>query len=220
MLKQCKEVRHPSHCSEGHCDDHLEGHSTYIYQGKEDPSRRQGVHGDERLAKKPTTTSACSNGGDSTGLGALAIKDTDVVIKLAQSSLLPTDVEMVNKMELDEVAAKQVREIQKGLEFREIAISSLKVEAILEGRGPNPGEALTYQKRVSVVTEFKASKEYNKVLTLKASRFYGEGFELCKKQIKLHFPDLDNDDMKIDPNLDEDGASDDDMDGDDILEDP
>ncbi|GFS30602.1 hypothetical protein Acr_00g0012910 [Actinidia rufa] len=141
---QCKEVRHPSHCGEGHCDGHLEGHSTYTYKGKEDLSKRQGVHGDGRPAKKvkgihdapltspkkksptkksgiplpapvanervilaqPTTTSACSNGGDSTGLGASAIKDTAVVIKLAQSSLLPADVEMVNKMELDEVAAK------------------------------------------------------------------------------------------------------------------
>ena len=32
-----------------------------------------------------------------------------------------------------------------------------------------------------------------------ASSYFGEGFDLCKKQLSLHFPDID--DMQIDPNL-------------------
>ena len=44
--------------------------------------------------------------GEGAGFGASAIKDPSVVIKLAQSFHLPTDMEMVNKMELDEVVAQ------------------------------------------------------------------------------------------------------------------
>ena len=55
--------------------------------------------------------------------------------------------------------------------------------------------------KVSAVAEFKASEEYSEALTLEASKFYGEGYDLCKKQIKLCFFDHDIDDMKIDPDL-------------------
>ena len=44
-------------------------------------------------------------------------------------------------------------------------------------------------------------------MTLEASRFYGEGFDLCKNQMKLHYS-----------NLAEEGAGYDDVDGDTILE--
>ncbi|GFZ02208.1 hypothetical protein Acr_15g0008160 [Actinidia rufa] len=71
--------------------------------------------------------------------------------------------------------------------------------------------------KVSMVTEFKDFEEYSKALTLEVSRFYGEGFDLCKKQIKLYFSNLD---IEIDPALAEGGAGDDNVDNDDILADP
>ena len=71
--------------------------------------------------------------------------------------------------------------------------------------------------KVSAVAMFKASEEYNEALTLEVSKFYGEEFDLCKTQIKLRFPDLNIDDMKIDPDMAEDGVGDDDVDGSDFF---
>ena len=51
------------------------------------------------------------------------------------------------------------------------------------------------------IIEFKAFEEYGEALTLEASRYYGEGFDLWHKQIKLCFMDLDIDNMEIDPDL-------------------
>ena len=68
----------------------------------------------------------------------------------------------------------------------------------------------------SAVAEFKAFEEYSENLTLEASRIYGEGFDLCEKQITLHFPDLDIDDMEIDPDLAEE-IDEGEVDGDAIL---
>ncbi|GFZ09947.1 hypothetical protein Acr_21g0005460 [Actinidia rufa] len=55
--------------------------------------------------------------------------------------------------------------------------------------------------KVSTLVELKASEGYSEALTLEASKFYSEGFALCKKQIKLHFPNLNIDDLKIDLDL-------------------
>ncbi|XP_057496282.1 uncharacterized protein LOC130781195 [Actinidia eriantha] len=214
-------------------------------------------------------------------LDASAIKDPAVATKLARSTLFLADMEMTDKMGLDEVAAQfyhvhtqalvfgsslveQVRRLREGVETRDVTISSLKGEFEQARR-----EALIYQKRVAeikddkenvaaakalfdlareklekevaelkrkekevaeavvehakmlAVTEFKASEEYGAALTLEASRYYGEGFDLCKKQIKLRFPDLDIDNMEIDPNLAEEGDDDGKVDGDaTLVEDP
>ena len=51
------------------------------------------------------------------------------------------------------------------------------------------------------IDEFKAFDEYNEVMEEEASLYFDEGFDLCKKQLSLHFLDLDIEDMKIDPNL-------------------
>ena len=61
------------------------------------------------ILAQPMTTLTYPTGGEGTGLGDSTIKDPTVAIKLAQSSLLPINVKMVNKMELDEVTAQLYR---------------------------------------------------------------------------------------------------------------
>ena len=96
-----------------------------------------------------------------------------------------------------------------------------KEVAELKRKEKEVAEAVVEHAKMLAVTEFKASEEYGEALTLEASRYYGEGFDLCKKQIKLRFPDLDIDNMEIDPNLAEEGDGDGKVDGDaTLVEDP
>ncbi|GFZ19985.1 hypothetical protein Acr_28g0006900 [Actinidia rufa] len=100
----------------------------------------------------------------------------------------------------------RVRLIAEGVESREVTISSLEGDIAHAQR-----KAITYGKigvieavelsKVSSIVELKAFEEYSEALTLEVSNFYGKEFNLCKKQIKLRFLDLDIDDKKIDPDL-------------------
>ncbi|GFY87742.1 hypothetical protein Acr_05g0013810 [Actinidia rufa] len=93
------------------------------------------------------------------------IKDSAVATKLAQFVLLPANMEMADKMELDEVVGMllnstmhtprsalvlgsslvgRVKEMREGVETKEVTILSLKGEVEQPHR-----EALIYQKRVA-----------------------------------------------------------------------
>ena len=55
--------------------------------------------------------------------------------------------------------------------------------------------------KTSAIDEFKASEEYKEALEWAASSYFDEGFDLCKKQINILYPNLDIHDHYIDPNL-------------------
>ena len=55
--------------------------------------------------------------------------------------------------------------------------------------------------KISVIDEFKSSDEYKNVMEWATSSYFGEGFELCKKQIGILHPNLDIQDLQIDPDL-------------------
>ncbi|GFZ19986.1 hypothetical protein Acr_28g0006910 [Actinidia rufa] len=94
-----------------------------------------------------TTTLTYPASGEGVGFGASAIKDPAVVIKLAQSSPFLTDVEMVNKMELDEVASQfyhlnaQVFVSGSSLVGRVRKSMRVKWTAMLFGRGSILGQS-------------------------------------------------------------------------------
>ena len=55
--------------------------------------------------------------------------------------------------------------------------------------------------KTSTIEEFKASDDYKEAVEKLASSYFGEGFNLCKKQIGLLHPNLDIQDLQINPKL-------------------
>ncbi|GFZ20945.1 hypothetical protein Acr_29g0001070 [Actinidia rufa] len=55
--------------------------------------------------------------------------------------------------------------------------------------------------RKSAVEEYKTLDDFQEIVEQAASRYYGEGFDLCKKQIGHFHPELDIEDMEIDDEL-------------------
>ena len=54
---------------------------------------------------------------------------------------------------------------------------------------------------MSEIEEFKSPNDYKEAVEKTASSYFGEGFDLCKKQIGLLHPNLDIQDLQINPNL-------------------
>ena len=53
----------------------------------------------------------------------------------------------------------------------------------------------------SAIEEFKSSDDFQEVVEQATSKYFGEGFDLCKKKISILHPDLDILDIQIDPDL-------------------
>ena len=45
--------------------------------------------------------------------------------------------------------------------------------------------------KMSAIEEFKSLEDYKEAVEEETSSYFGEGFELCKNQIKLFHPKLD-----------------------------
>ena len=61
-------------------------------------------------------------------------------------------------------------------------------------------EALAQRK---IIKEFKSSEDYQEEVENAASKYFGEGFDFCKRQLAHHHPNLiiDLDDMDMDRDL-------------------
>ncbi|GFS30442.1 hypothetical protein Acr_00g0011920 [Actinidia rufa] len=59
-------------------------------------------------------------------------------------------------------------------------------------------EALT---KSSIIYEFKSSDKYKEAVEEAVSSYFGEGFDVCNKQIGTLHPNLDIQDLQINPNL-------------------
>ena len=87
---------------------------------------------------------------------------------------------------------KEVADLKRDKENSDIATEKLEKEVVKLKRRENLANKLA-------VNEFKASVEYKEAVEKEDSSYFGEGFELCKKQVSLRFPDIDIEDMHIDP---------------------
>ena len=54
---------------------------------------------------------------------------------------------------------------------------------------------------MSAVEEFKSLDDFKEAMEKATSSYFGESFDLCKKQIGLLHPNLDIQDLQIDPDL-------------------
>ena len=57
------------------------------------------------------------------------------------------------------------------------------------------------------IEEFKSSNDYKEAVEKATSSYFDESFDLCKKKIGLFQPNLDIQDLQIDPNLVEEGKN-------------
>ena len=42
----------------------------------------------------------------------------------------------------------------------------------------------------TAIEEFKSSNNFQEVVELTASKYFGKGFDFCKRQLDRHYPDL------------------------------
>ncbi|GFS33729.1 hypothetical protein Acr_00g0030260 [Actinidia rufa] len=117
-------------------------------------------------------------------LKASVFKDPVVAGKLAQTFLLLADKKMARKIELD----------QRDKESSDLTMEKFEKKVVeLKGK-ENLAKNLA-------VDEFKASKECKEAVEEETFLYFDEGFNLCKKYFSLRFPNLDIDDMEINPDL-------------------
>ena len=89
---------------------------------------------------------------------------------------------------------KATEELQKMKEDRDATVAKLE-EEIAELKAK---EVLA---KKSSIKEYKSSDDFQEEVVLAASKYFGEGFNLCNKQIRRLHPKLDIQDMEIDDEL-------------------
>ncbi|XP_057482144.1 uncharacterized protein LOC130769038 isoform X2 [Actinidia eriantha] len=88
--------------------------------------------------------------------------------------------------ELGDREQKATEELQK-MEERDAIVARLETEMA--------------ELKKKAIAEFKASDEFQEAIEFIASRYFGEGFDFCKRQISRFHPDLDIQSMGIDADL-------------------
>ncbi|GFZ21560.1 hypothetical protein Acr_29g0007220 [Actinidia rufa] len=102
-----------------------------------------------------------------------------------------------NREMQEEAITLQANELRRVKEEHDADLERLQKEvAELKER-----EALA---KMLTAKEYKPSDDFQEALEKAASTYFGEGFDLCKKQIRLLHPYLDIQDLQIDPELVED----------------
>ncbi|GFS36166.1 hypothetical protein Acr_00g0044420 [Actinidia rufa] len=143
-----------------------------------------------------------------------------VAERLLRGVIPPTDKEKVDKLTLDQTATKlfhvigqalvlgsslaiRSREAGEQASLQEVRVASMVTEVAHEERprlvdrqareigfvGERAKEALNKAKD-SAVEEFKSSSEFMVAVEDSASKYFGEGFDFCKVQLRRHHPDL------------------------------
>ncbi|GFZ08744.1 hypothetical protein Acr_20g0005520 [Actinidia rufa] len=139
------------------------------------------------------------------GLEFSVVKNPVVEEKLTQAFLLPADKKMTGKMELEEAELmtdkecydlalvrleKEVAYLKRDEESSDLAAEKFMEEVAELKRKENLAKKLAIDK-------FKVSEEYKEVVEEEVPSYFGEGFDLCKKQLSPRFLDIDIDDMQI-----------------------
>ncbi|GFZ07005.1 hypothetical protein Acr_18g0011750 [Actinidia rufa] len=175
----------------------------------DDGSKGKGVDREPEGKKKATsstnarTTSATASSrpgeGTSATLGAVLgptasiLGSPSMAEKLLRGVIPPADKEKVEKLTLDQTATKLFHVI--GQENDELAKTKSDRDSLAD-KVERSGvlvvelrEALSKAKEF-VVEEFKSSSEFVVAIEDSASKYFGEGFDFCKVQLRQHHPDL------------------------------
>ncbi|GFZ02290.1 hypothetical protein Acr_15g0008980 [Actinidia rufa] len=171
----------------------------------DDGSKGKGVDREPEGKKKatsptnapttPATASSRPGEGTSATLGAVLgptasiLGSPSVVEKLLRGVIPPADKEKVEKLTLDQTATKLFHandELAKTNSDRDSLADKVERSGVLvvELR-----EALIKAKE-SAVEEFKSSSKFMVAIEDSASKYFGEGFDFCKVQLRRHHPDL------------------------------
>ncbi|GFY95104.1 hypothetical protein Acr_10g0004890 [Actinidia rufa] len=165
----------------------------------------------------PATASPRPGEGSSANLGtvlgptASMLGSPSVAEKLLRGVIPPADKEKVEQLTLDQTATKLFHVIGQALVLgSSLAVRSREAgeqASLQEGRAASmETEIARLQKRSGVlvnelrealnkskefaVEEFKSSSEFMVAVEESASKYFGEGFNFCKVQLRRHHPDL------------------------------
>ncbi|GFZ20830.1 hypothetical protein Acr_28g0015350 [Actinidia rufa] len=135
------------------------------------------------------------------GFKASMLENPDVEEKLLEGMIPPADKEVVGKLDLDWAISKffhivdqVVDELKKIKENRDATVERLEKEMAELKKN----EALA---KKLAIEEHKSSDDFQEAVEFTASKYSGEGFDFCKRQIGRLHPDLDIQDMGIDVEL-------------------
>ena len=143
---------------------------------------------------------------------SLAVKSRETIeeasLQQGRAASLDTEVSRLQKLSADleqQLAEARAREQQVGDEFAKLkaerdtfsdslAKAGLLVED-LRGRMDRAGKL--------AVEEFKSSSDFSEAVESASSKYFGEGFDFCKRQLRHHHPDLaiDLEEMRLDLDL-------------------
>ncbi|GFZ13018.1 hypothetical protein Acr_23g0014030 [Actinidia rufa] len=219
--KWARESIASSPSKKGKADDGSKGKGVGI-----GPEGKKKATSSSKASTTPATTSPRPGEGSSANLGtvlgptASMLGSPSVAEKLLQGVIPPADKEKVEKLTLDQTAAKLFHVIGQAL----VLSSSLTVAADLEqqlaesrAREQQANDELAKAKsdrdslsdklersgvlvnelrealnksKVSAVEEFKSSSEFMVAVEDSVSKYFGEGFNFCKVQLRRHHPDL------------------------------
>ncbi|GFY85266.1 hypothetical protein Acr_04g0000040 [Actinidia rufa] len=145
---------------------------------------------------------------------ASILENPSVAEKLLEGVIPPLDKEEVEKLDLDlaistlfhgvelegqvaDIGAREqkaIKELKRMKEDRDATIQKLEEE----NTELKVKEVLT---KKSIIEEYKSSDDFQEAMEQVASRYFGEGFDLCKKQVEHLYLELDLQDMQIDDEL-------------------
>ncbi|GFY95628.1 hypothetical protein Acr_10g0010130 [Actinidia rufa] len=161
-----------------------------------------------------------------------------VAEKILSGTVLPTDKEKADKLSLDQMVSKffhivelaeleMVRAQNQTIELEGIVAEFVEWEKKANDKLKAKSDALARLEEEEVaelkknkvlakektVEEYKSSEDFQEAMESAASKYFGEGFDFCKRQLAHHHPNLgiDLDDMGLDYDLlkeEEDDAED------------
>ncbi|GFY93881.1 hypothetical protein Acr_09g0003270 [Actinidia rufa] len=117
--------------------------------------------------------------------------------RLLRGVIPPADKEKVDKLTLDQTATKlfhvighEGRVASMETEVARLQKLAADFEQQLDESRAREQQALEELAKESAVEEFKSSSEFMVAVEDAASKYFGEGFDFCKVQLRRHHPDL------------------------------
>ncbi|GFS40550.1 hypothetical protein Acr_00g0069250 [Actinidia rufa] len=174
------------------------------------PEGKKKASSSSKASAIPTVVPSRPGEGTSTHLGAVPgptpsiLGSPSIAERLLRGVIPPADKEKVDKLTLDQTATKLFHVIGQQLAesraHEQQALEELaKVKGDRDSLADHLGksgalvnelrEALNKAKE-SAVEEFKSSSEFMVAVEDAASKYFGEGFDFCKVQLRRHHPDL------------------------------
>ncbi|GFZ14455.1 hypothetical protein Acr_24g0006450 [Actinidia rufa] len=135
------------------------------------------------------------NPGAALGLKASMLENPTIAEKLFKEVIPPVDKEEVEKLDLDRTISNRGKEIRDEAMTQQAWAASIEKRLEKEVAELKKNEALT---KKSAIEEYKSLDDFQEAIEFTASKYFGEGFDFCKRRIGHIHPDLDIQDMGID----------------------